>query len=463
MHDTKLKALLLGSAAAFAMTLGGQALASDAQRQALKGELEALKARLSKLVAKRETDQRRRVAAAAAVEAGAKPRTWKLPGTNTSMRIGGYVKLDLIYNINGVDAGPFNSDQSSVNGARLDGTAAARRQGNFRLHARQSRFFIRTWTPTDWGELATHIEGDFFGAGGNQLISNSHSFRLRHAYGRLGPVLAGQTWTLLFQGYGYGETLDFGAPGGKAFGRVPQLRYTHSFGSGWKLAVAAENPEVAGSAGPGADVVSTTGVALTGSTLGSNDIMPRLTFHLSHRHAKGMWGITGAFLMHNYDNGAGVHETMPAWVIQLAGGYILNKRVRFGGNIFIGRGHPLLITSWDTAVVVSGTTTNPNLNPVTGIGGVVWLQYRWTPQLRTNILYSRTYMNTVNAAPGGKAALGAANAGRNQDLWQAYVNLIWSPVRDVDIGIEYSYGFRGAINSANGKIHRIQGSMKVKF
>ena len=463
MRQNKMRAILLGSAAAFAVTLGGQALAADSQRQELRNELESLKARLSKLVAKREADQRRRVAAAAAVEAGAKPRSWKLPGTNTSMRIGGYVKLDLIYNVNGVDAGPFGSDQSNVNGAALDGSAAGRRQGNFRLHARQSRFFIRTWTPTDWGELATHIEGDFFGGGGNQLVSNSNSFRLRHAYGRLGPVLAGQTWSLLFQGYGYGETLDFGAPGGKGFGRVGQIRYSHSFGSGWLLAVALENPETAGSAGPGADVISTSGVALTGSTTGSNDLVPRFAFQLSHRHAKGKYGIAGSVMYHNYDNGAGLQENTLGWVIQIAGGYIFNRQLRFGGNVFFGQAHPLLITSWDTAVVVSGTTTAPTLNKVFAVGGVVWLQYRWTPQLRTNVLYSRTYMNTVNAAPGGKAALGAANAGRNQDLWQAYVNLIYSPVRNVDLGIEYSYGFRGAINGPNGKIHRIQASMKVNF
>ncbi len=43
-----------------------------------------------------KADQRR-VAAAAAVEAGDKPRSWKLPGTNTSMNIGGFVKMSVLW------------------------------------------------------------------------------------------------------------------------------------------------------------------------------------------------------------------------------------------------------------------------------------------------------------------------------------------------------------------------------
>ena len=44
---------------------------------------------------RRERRARRRVAPAVAAEQGAKPRSWKLPGTNTSMQIGGYAKLDI--------------------------------------------------------------------------------------------------------------------------------------------------------------------------------------------------------------------------------------------------------------------------------------------------------------------------------------------------------------------------------
>jgi len=34
--------------------------------------------------------------------------------------------------------------------------------------------------------MTTYIEGDFFGADGNESVTNSNGFRIRHAYGTLG-------------------------------------------------------------------------------------------------------------------------------------------------------------------------------------------------------------------------------------------------------------------------------------
>ena len=56
----------------------------------------------------------------------------------------------------------------------------------------------------------------------------------------------------------------------------------------------------------------------------------------------------------------------------------------------------------------------------------------------------------------------------NRDIWATAVNLIWSPVKPIDLGIEYThvertlqqqdiYGARG------GKADRIQASAIVRF
>ena len=183
MVQTSWRSALLGSGAAVAL-LAASVPASADQIDELRSQIQSLQDKMSQL--EKSQVSKRRVAPAAAVESGAKPRSWKLPGTNTSMQIGGYAKLDLIYDINAA-AG------DSLGAAPVDGSAAGRAQGNFRLHAKQSRFWIRTWTPTDWGELETHLQADFEGTGGNQIVSNSNTFRMRHAYGRLGPVLAFET------------------------------------------------------------------------------------------------------------------------------------------------------------------------------------------------------------------------------------------------------------------------------
>ena len=439
----------------------GGAAADDERVRSLRSELAHLEARLAGLEARR-----RLPVPATALTGGSQPKSWKLPGTNTSMRIGGYVKLDLIVNLNAISTSSSLDDGSRVARAPIDGTPAARRQGNVRLHARQSRVFIRTWTPTEWGRLDTRIEGDFFGAGGNQLISNSNAFRLRHAYGRLGPVLAGQTYSNLFQGYGYAETVETGSPGGKIFARQGQIRYTHRIGQATRLAVSVENPETGSTTGPGAEIVALGGIPggqVVGSTLGANDPMPVFAIHLNHRHPKGAFGAVIGLRRLHIDDGAGVDEAALGWVVQLAGRHTFNRRLTVGGNVFVGKGFGRGISHWDTSAVLRpAPAATARLRTVLGVGGSVWAQMRWTPTLRSNVIYSRSFIDIAGAA-GGKAAL-PEGAGLNRDLWRGIVNLIWSPVGSaVDFGVEYAHGFRGTINGTNGKLHRIQAAMRVRF
>ena len=98
------------------------------------------------------------------------------------------------------------------------------------------------------GDLNTHVEFDFYGADGNESVSNSHGFRLRHAYGTLGNFLAGQTWTNFMNPAALPDTVDFGGPVGQIFDRQAQVRWTQPFGSaasggGGQWSVGLENPE----------------------------------------------------------------------------------------------------------------------------------------------------------------------------------------------------------------------------
>jgi len=114
---------------------------------------------------------------------------------------------------------------------------------HIRLHARQSRFGIRSRTDTAIGQIRTQIEGDFFGSG-----DATTAYRLRHAYGEWDMTpnwtfLAGQTWSaavLLPIGV---STVDFSSSAGpNGFPRKAQVRLTyHSGPISW--AVAAEAPD----------------------------------------------------------------------------------------------------------------------------------------------------------------------------------------------------------------------------
>lgn len=120
------------------------------------------------------------------VTAGDFPGSFKLPGTDLSVKIGGYVKADLIHDFDDIGSEDLFVT-STIN------TSGNKRQGRTRLHARQSRLNVDARRPSEYGPIRAFIEGDFFGSGGNQNVSNSTGFRLRHAYGEIGRLLAGQT------------------------------------------------------------------------------------------------------------------------------------------------------------------------------------------------------------------------------------------------------------------------------
>ena len=97
MNVKRLRSVLFGSGAAVALMAAGVPASAD-EIDELREQIQRLQSKMGQL--EREQVKKRRVAPAAAVEAGSKPRSWKLPGTNTSMQVGGYAKLDLIYDIN---------------------------------------------------------------------------------------------------------------------------------------------------------------------------------------------------------------------------------------------------------------------------------------------------------------------------------------------------------------------------
>lgn len=225
------------------MVLGtGAAVAQEASIEELRAQMLEMQRQIERLErqqaeARQQAAEARERAPADVVTGGDMPGSFKLPGTDTSVQIGGYVKFDAIYDL----------DQDLGDTLFVDGIDVTNEDSDtsFRAHARQSRLYIKTSTPTALGNATTHIEGDFFGGGGNEVFSNSRSFRLRHAYGEVAGLLAGQTWSNFMHFTAYPTTVDFDGPVGVSFIRQAQLRYTVPFGDS-ALSFAAENPEATG-------------------------------------------------------------------------------------------------------------------------------------------------------------------------------------------------------------------------
>ena len=96
---------------------------------------------------------------------------------------------------------------------------------------RETRLFLDMRGPVEGNELKMFVEGDFYGSGS--------AFRLRHAYGSYGGLLAGQTWSVFVDDNNFPNTIDFESPMAFPSVRQAQLRWTQKLrmNSSWSAAV----------------------------------------------------------------------------------------------------------------------------------------------------------------------------------------------------------------------------------
>jgi len=478
-----LKSGLLGGAAVLALAISVPSYAQD-DISGLRQQLEAMKERLAKLEADKR--EKRSVSAAAAVEAGDKPRSWKLPGTNTSMNIGGFVKFSTQWSFNndGVTSNLEGTGAGLLRGAQGSAAENAFNGGTFQMTARRSRFWIQTWTPTDWGELRTYIEADFAANGGLGAIQ---VLRLRHAYGTLGPVLAGQTTTLFGGLIGAPELLDDGSPQALGALRVPQIRYTHNFGGGLTLAVALEDSadrndaNLPGFAQVGANCTGTSCALFTSTAFASGTFFgpkrwPDVTAALQWNFPNGAMYLSGVIGQIDVDSGgAGPSGLVRAdstwrWGGALGARYDFG-RVEIGGQGYFGQGIGFKYNGpptgfLDTIIITQSGSNSTDLRAVTSYGGTAYVQVKLTDTIRATAAGSWGMQEAASEIPGYYTAGSTSRAvltGQTNVFLSGHGNILWNPVPQVTFGAEYSYQFAAKYNGPNVHLNRLQFSVIYRF
>jgi hypothetical protein len=212
-----------------------------------------------------------KAAPGAGIVGGSFPRSFLIPGTDTSIRIGGFVDAELFYYFQNGPPNGFPNNVAGINGNL--GTQAldvagqvvpgygskgfvvpvqvnhSRGNGIFFESAQYSRLNVETRTPTSWGDARTFIEFDFKGCSNfvctqPEAVANPYVPRLRYAYGTVGGFLAGQADSNFRDSAAEPDVITIdGHPGMGGPQRVPQVRYTYQgpWGSAWGLAL--ETPE----------------------------------------------------------------------------------------------------------------------------------------------------------------------------------------------------------------------------
>ena len=150
---------------------------------------------------------------------------------------GGRIKLDIIKDYDAITSEDSFDPRTIVVPAE-DG-------GNSRVHARETRLFLDIRGPVEGNELRMYVEGDFYGSGS--------VFRLRHAYGSYGGLLAGQTWTNFLDPDNFPNTIDFESPMAFPSFRQAQVRYTAKLNdqTSWAVSVEDNNSQIEKPAVPG--------------------------------------------------------------------------------------------------------------------------------------------------------------------------------------------------------------------
>lgn len=366
-----------------------------------------------------------------AVTGGDVKGSFKLPGSDTSVSIGGYVKAVGIYS--SVSAGANSAGDELLIPATIP-VGKAPITDKVKFHARESRLAIGTYTPTPYAPLTTLIEADFFGSNGTETGTNSHGLRIRHAWATFGGFSAGQYWSNLYNLSALPESIDF-APQQGSLGGVRQtgFRWTSPFAGGfWSVAV--ENPD--------------SYLSLPTTTSPDADTQPDLSARIHFRAPLGEYEVAGLArrLKSNTDAGsANAYAVAVSGVLPVLANDDLKFQLAYGDGA--GRYLGGLGTVLDAAV------SNHQLKTIQTFSGYAAYRHRWTPTLRSNLMYSWIHADN----PEGTAATLVDR------FWSSHANLIWSPVSNVDFGIEYLHAYRRQQNAQDGALDRVILSAKYSF
>src|SRR6516164_3618279 len=197
------------------------------------------------------------------VTSGSFPRSFLVPGTDTSIRIGGFANVVAQWYASGANQGGSLNDQGGVNNNTffdgpggtgnlpnipLNNSISHSRSNAFDLSPRTSRLLFDARTPTAWGEIKAYVEFDFAYNNTNTIQSNNQGTtmnefaRLRKAYGTFAGFEAGLDTGIAHDPDADPELIDGDATTNGRL-RTTQARYTYAGPYGTVFTVGGEQPD----------------------------------------------------------------------------------------------------------------------------------------------------------------------------------------------------------------------------
>jgi len=356
---------------------------------------------------------------------------FRLPGTQTILKIGGYFKTDFIY-----DLKPAGNTDSFIPSSIPIPTAVG--VNNATVSIRPTRLSLDFRVPsTRIGEVRFYVEGDLFG-------TNATTPRLRHAYAQAGNFLVGQTFSNFMDPDAFPDTLDFQGPNGMVSVRNPQLRYGFALSPSTTFYIAVEKPS--------SDVAFKTPQFSAQPDAPSPDgtIRLRQEFEGGHFQVAGLFRSIAAYLPD------GRSDSVFGWGVNASVGL---KTFGKDNTIFaVAAGHGISRYLQDTSGLgidaeptLTGTTAHLEATPAVGVEAAY--QHYWAKTLRSSAFYSYAAVNNTALATAATYNHGTYTG----------ANLIWNPYGSLNIGAEFLYGWAMEENGLKANAPRIQFSAKYSF
>ena len=323
--------------------------------------------------------------------------------------------------------------------------------GNVYASVRQTRFGVKSSTPTPYGDLNTIFEFELFGTG---VDAGQTTFRLRHAYGELGQFGAGQTWSPFMDIGVFPNTVEYWGPSGMVFFRNVQIRWMPIRKKTGSVTIALERPGASGDQGTYSDRIEL------------SNIRPRFNFPDLSGNARidRNWGylqVAGIVRKIGWvdvsGNPVNLGASVVGWGVNTTSNLNLSKNNVAKLAFVYGAG---IENYMDDAPVDVGIQNQPNSPiPIKGValpvlGVVAFLDHSWNKHFTSSVGYSLVDIQNSNAQ-------------KPADFHQgdyAIANLLYHPIPRVMMGSEFQFGRR--VNFSNGynfNDYRVQFSFKFDW
>jgi hypothetical protein len=332
-----------------------------------------------------------------------------IPGTDTSLDIGGHIWNDIIYNDRemGNQAGFQPSSIPTVN---------QRRSNESTFSAGQSKIYFKTFTPTQWGDMHTRIEYDMWQEDG------SSDFHLTHLWAELGSFGAGQTFSNFMDITTFPNIIEYWGPNSMVFARQSQVRYTHTLSEQTQIAISLEDPD--------SDITLPDGAPADG-----REEFPDLALSYFTERDWGHFRVAGLLrdISGEATDGSERSDNDLGWGLNFTGSLNFGERDRLVYQYAFGEGFARYMNDPCCSTVGGNDAAldkNGDLKAIEIAGGFVYWDHFWSKHWSSSIGASYAEIDPV---------AGQLNEAYDHGFYTS-ANLLWYPADPLKIGFELVYG-----------------------